>query len=78
MQKQWVTVYQAIFLVIQNCTFKWTLSFSGIPYQQRSIRLKCVIECFPLCDIVWHRNGKPMPILTERTLNNGVIQASGS
>ena len=51
--------------------------FSGIPYQQRSIRLKCVIECFPLCDIVWHRNGKPIPILTERS-NNGIIQASGS
>jgi hypothetical protein len=50
---------------------------SGIPYQQRSVRLNCVIECFPLCDIVWHHNGKPIPIHTERS-NNGVIQASGS
>ena len=51
--------------------------FPGIPYQQRSVRLNCVIECFPLCDIVWHHNGKPIPIHTERS-NNGVIQASGS
>lgn len=27
---------------------------------------------------MWHRNGTPIPILTERSLDNGFIEATGS
>ncbi len=59
------------------CSLKFSI-LAGIPYQQRSITLKCIIQCFPLCNIVWHRNETPIPILTERTLSNGATEAQGS
>ena len=62
----------------KRCIFTKFFRNQGIPYQQRSVTLKCVIQCFPKCDIVWHRNGKPIPILTERSLANGVIEATAS
>ena len=55
-----------------------TIAFVGIPYQQRRVQLKCVVQCFPLCDIVWHRNSTPIQVLTKQTLSNGVIQGNGS
>ena len=54
-----------------------TFLFSGIPYQQKSVQLKCVVECYPLCDLVWHRNNTPIPITNKRSLAGGIFQGSG-
>ena len=46
---------------------------TGIPYHQKSVQLHCIVQCFPLCNLVWHRNNSPIPILKERSLNSGGI-----
>ena len=53
------------------------LLFLGIPYQQKSVHLKCVVECFPLCEIIWHKNNTPIPISNKRSLGGGVYRGSG-
>ena len=43
------------------------------------MQLHCVVQCYPLCHLVWHRNNSPIPILKERSLNNGgVLIGEGS
>ena len=51
--------------------------FTGIPYQQKSVQLKCVVECYPLCDLVWHKNNTPIPITNKRSMVVGIFQGSG-
>jgi hypothetical protein len=50
----------------------------GIPYQQKSVQLKCVVECDPLCDILWHRNSAPLPITQKRRLTGNSIGIEGT
>ena len=57
---------------------KYVFYFPGIPYQQLSVELKCVVECDPPCEVAWQRNGVPIPVTSKRTLTGGLDSGSSA
>ena len=71
-------IYSSLLLLVSlSHIILFILLFLGIPYQQKSVHLKCVVECFPLCEIIWHKNNTPIPISNKRSLGGGVYRGSG-
>lgn len=46
-------------------------SITGAPLNRKNVKLVCVVECDPLCDITWFRNG--LPILANSNNDDNAI-----